>query len=86
MKNKFFKLRKLTYKYSCNNWCCPCNDGKVGCFADDLTMELCDFEKLSNYLDDCYDALCRSNLVKDHSIYEDVCEKFFKYVDSFYER
>ncbi len=83
MLNKIGKKRNQGYRYSCTEKWCPCNDGKMGCFAEENIMHLCDFSELLPVLNDCYDAMLESDRSGDKSIYEDACERFFKYVDYF---
>lgn len=75
---------KLTddYKLYCNNWCCPCNDGESGCFANEYYMCLCEnafFEdnnsKFNNLLDESYNKLIEY-YNGDVTSYEDFCKKF----------
>lgn len=88
MKNKQWnKLTTEKCKQFCNEWCCPCNDGSTGCFANDFYEMLCDdatlvhlhrgeqtaFDKLG---EEAYDKMVEG--YKDPEIYEKFCEKFVK--------
>lgn len=88
MKNKQWdKLTTEKCKQFCNEWCCPCNDGSTGCFANDFYEMLCDdatlahlhrgeqttFNKLS---EEAYFKMVEG--YKDPEIYEKFCEKFVK--------
>lgn len=60
----------------CNNWCCPCNDGATGCFANDHYELLCEneFFKRSTFgklLNESYDCM-----VSGEKEYEEFCERF----------
>ena len=41
MKNKFDTNNISTVRQACNEWCCPCNEGK-GCQANDKCAYACD--------------------------------------------
>ena len=86
MKNKQWnKLTTNKCKQFCNNWCCPCNDGSTGCYANDFFENLCEnsslayiyreeedeFDKLQ---EESYDKLIES--YDDPEVYEEFCEKF----------
>lgn len=81
------KLTTKECKQSCNNWCCPCNDGSTGCYANDFFENLCENSTLA-YLhrgkEDKFDKLQEESYSKmvesyDNSeIYEKFCEKFVK--------
>ena len=62
----------------CNNWCCPCNDGSTGCFANEYYQLLCEnafFKEntFSKLLQESYD-----HMVNGESEYEEFCERFTK--------
>lgn len=82
MKSNIGQKRNQKYKYSCNNWCCPCNDGVKGCYAEEKIMYLCDFDDVgfNKFLDDCYTASLRGE-----EEYESACRNFYKYADVAYE-
>ena len=82
MKNKIGQKRNTSYRYSCNNWSCPCNDGSKGCYAEINIMDLCDFSDagFNHHLNKCYDAR-----LKGEEEYELACKDFFAYCDSAYE-
>ena len=48
MKNRQWgKLTTNKCKQFCNNWCCPCNDGSTGCYANDFFENLCENSSLA---------------------------------------
>jgi len=85
------KLTTEDCKQSCNEWCCPCNDGSTGCYANDFYEMLCDssttahifrgeedlFDKLQ---EESYDRMVES--YDDPEIYERFCEKFIKELEN----
>ena len=88
MKNRQWnKLTTNKCKQSCNEWCCPCNDGSTGCFANDFYEMLCDssfsafffrgekdlFDRLQ---DESYDKMVEG--YDNPEVYEKFCEKFVK--------
>ena len=92
MKNRQWnKLTTEDCKQSCNEWCCPCNDGSTGCYANDFYEMLCDssttahifrgeedlFDKLQ---EESYDRMVES--YDDPEIYERFCEKFIKELEN----
>lgn len=88
MKNRQWnKLTTVKCKQFCNNWCCPCNDGSTGCYANDFFENLCENSTLT-YLhsgeEDLFDRLQEESYKRgvecyaDHEIYEKFCEKFVK--------
>ena len=85
MKNKQWnKLTTEKRKQFCNNWCCPCNDGSTGCFANDFYEMLCDNSTLTRGEEDLFDKLQEESYKRmvesydDPEIYEKFCEKFVK--------
>ena len=81
MKNKY-DSRNVKYRYSCNDWCCPCNDGTKGCHAEENIMNLCDFDDAGflRYTNKCYDAM-----LKGEEEYNLACKDFYFYCDTMYE-
>ena len=79
MKNKQWdKLTVDKCREFCNNWCCPCNDGATGCFANDHYELLCENaffkrNKFAELLDESYDCM-----VSGKNEYEKFCERFVK--------
>ena len=86
MKNRQWdKLTTDKCKQFCNNWCCPCNDGSTGCYANDFFEMLCEnsslayiyreeedeFDKLQ---EESYDRLIES--YDDPEVYEEFCVRF----------
>lgn len=62
----------------CNNWCCPCNDGSTGCFANEHYRVLCEnafFKetRFSKLLQESYDYM-----ISGEDEYEEFCERFIK--------
>lgn len=96
MKSKAGELNnQKERRFYCNDWCCPCNDGSTGCFANNICSFACDettlllknkdslFDKL---LDESYDKMIEG--YDNPEVYEKFCEKFFKLVKeeySYYE-
>lgn len=81
---------KLTTKKRnqfCNNWCCPCNDGSTGCYANTFFENLCENSTLTHLHsgeEDLFDKLQAESYIRgvegygDPEIYEKFCEKFVK--------
>lgn len=72
------KLTTDRYIEFCNNWCCPCNDGSTGCFANEHYQALCEntfFKetRFSKLLEESYDRM-----VSGENEYEEFCERFVK--------
>ena len=89
MENKYIHQRNISYKQSCNNYCCPANLDDIGrCYADEYTEMACDFnaEEFNDILNNCYDAMVRSFKTKDISEYEELCNKFFNFIDKKYKK
>ena len=92
MKNRQWdKLTTEKCKQYCNEWCCPCNDGSTGCFANDFYEMLCDNSTLRYLHDgesDEWDKLEEESYFKmvesydDPKIYEKFCEKFVKELEA----
>ena len=84
---KWDELTTNKYKQSCNNWCCPCNDGSTGCYANDFYEMLCD-SSFSAFMfrdeEDLFDRLQEDSYKRmvegynDPEIYEKFCEKFVR--------
>lgn len=81
------KLTTNKCKQSCNNWCCPCNDGSTGCYANDFYEMLCDSSTTAHIFrgeEDLFDRLLTESYDRmvesydDPEIYERFCEKFVK--------
>lgn len=81
------KLTTKKYNKFCNNWCCPCNDGITGCYANEFYEMLCDNSVLSFMQrgeKDLFDILQEESHERmiegynDPEIYEKFCEKFVK--------
>lgn len=74
--DKFTTEKRLMY---CNNWCCPCNDGSTGCFANNRFSDLCDNsfyndkDEFNQLLDMSYDYM-----VEGEDSYEAFCKLFYK--------
>lgn len=74
-------------KQFCSNWCCPCNDGVIGCYANDFFENLCENSTLV-YLhsgeEDLFDKLQTESYDRmiegydNPEVYERFCEKFVK--------
>lgn len=87
MKNRQWnKLTTDRCKQFCNEWCCPCNDGSTGCFANDFYEMLCENSTFCHLRDeeDLFDKLQEESYKRmvesydDPEIYEIFCEKFVK--------
>ena len=90
MKSKFWKkFAKETLTEDCNNWCCPCNDGCTGCFANDKCAMLCENSRLScvfhgerdewdKMLDESYDAEAEYYATDNMEVYNNFCQKAVK--------
>ena len=88
MKNRQWnKLTTNKCKQFCNEWCCPCNDGSTGCYANDFYEMLCDNSTTAHIFrgeEDLFDRLQEESYDKmvesydDPEIYEKFCEKFVK--------
>ena len=86
MKNRQWnKLTTNKCKQFCNEWCCPCNDGSTGCYANDFYEMLCDNSTTAHIFrgeEDLFDRLQEESYDKmvesydDPEIYEKFCEKF----------
>lgn len=83
MKNKFSKNNTKNVHMGCNEWCCPCNEGK-GCQANDAFMMLCEmssFDRNDNeynkLMNEAYWAM-QESFTGDSSHYNEVCEKLYK--------
>ena len=84
---KWDELTTNKCKQSCNNWCCPCNDGSTGCYANDFYEMLCD-SSFSAFMfrgeEDLFDRLQEESYKRmiegynDPEIYEKFCEKFVR--------
>ena len=88
MKNRQWnKLTTVKCKQFCNEWCCPCNDGSTGCYANDFYEMLCDNSTTAHIFrgeEDLFDRLQSESYKRmvesydDPDIYEKFCEKFAK--------
>ena len=86
MKNRQWdKLTTNKCKQFCNNWCCPCNDGSTGCYANDFFENLCENSSLAYIYreeEDLFDKLQKESYDKliesydDPEVYEEFCVKF----------
>lgn len=86
MKNgQWDKLTTEKCKQFCNEWCCPCNDGSTGCYANDYYEMLCDNSTLVHFHsgeEDLFNRLQEESYNKmiesydDPEIYEEFCVKF----------
>lgn len=86
MKNRQWdKLTTDRCKQFCNNWCCPCNDGSIGCYANDFFENLCENsslayiyreeeDKFDKLQEESYDKLIES--YDDPEVYEEFCARF----------
>lgn len=86
MKNRQWdKLTTTECKQFCNNWCCPCNDGSTGCYANDFYEMLCDNSATAFFFrgeEDLFDRLQAESydmMVASYDnpeIYEEFCVRF----------
>ena len=84
---KWDELTTNKCKQSCNNWCCPCNDGSTGCYANDFYEMLCD-SSFSTFMfrgeEDLFDRLQEESYKRmvegydNPEVYEKFCEKFVR--------
>ena len=84
MKNRQWdKLTTNKCKQFCNEWCCPCNDGFTGCYANDFYEMLCDNSTTAHIFrgeEDLFDKLQEESYDKmvesydDPEIYEEFCK------------
>ena len=79
------KLTTERCKQFCNEWCCPCNDGSTGCYANDFYEMLCDNSTTAHIFrgeEDLFDKLQEESYDKmvesydNPEIYEEFCIRF----------
>lgn len=88
MKNRQWdKLTTNKCKQFCNNWCCPCNDGSIGCYANDFFENLCENSSLAYIYreeEDLFDRLQQESydmMVESYDnpeIYKEFCVRFME--------
>ena len=90
MKNKYWeKFSGVEFREDCTNWCCPCNDGSTGCFANEKCKMLCENSFLSRafhgesdewdkMLDKSYDAMTETYATDNMEPYDNFCEQVVK--------
>ena len=80
MKNKFDNNNIPTIKQSCNEWCCPCNEGK-GCQANESCSDAGDnaFYNRSDKLNDLMNKICEAYMERDFETYDIIAKEMYDY-------
>jgi len=81
MKNKydFNNIKKI--KQGCNEWCCPCNEGR-GCQANDACENACDiafYNHRHNKVDEWNELMELAYQTMNTAEYDEVCRKMYEF-------
>lgn len=79
MKNKYDFNNIKTVRMSCNEWCCPANEGR-GCQAPEAFSIMCDnnSKKFSDLLNEAYDVT-----FNDEDTYNEVAYKLYELMEDY---
>lgn len=79
MKNRYDYKNADKIKQSCNEWCCPCNEGR-GCQANDFCVDACDnsfynkTDKWNILMEMAYDTMSTT-------AYDEICRRMYEYAE-----